>query len=315
MTSHPDDAETEDLLGRLAETFPPRDAPLPALLGAARRGRRRRLRRLVATGAVARAVVVAGAAASLSAIDRPDTRIAADRTPPAPCTPGGERSPGDWSPPRGPDYPTNADGLTYGAQARDSASLPDLVAVVGDCGATGYVLRSDLEDEAPWEPGAGDGGPRTFPVFESDGVTQVDTYTRPGQVASGDETAPGAGSGVSGADLQWEWGVVIAGVVGEDGTEQYDTYRDIDLRLTGDGDRLEVWDGCRRWAAGFDLVGGDFALTGPWQAVESTEVDCARAAPLTEVVDNVRHVSRAGRRAYLHLANGQIVLVLTPAGA
>src|SRR5690349_8744995 len=119
---HLDDAETEDLLGRLAETFPPRDAPLPALLGAARRGRRRRTRRLVATGAVALAVVVAGAAASLSAIDRPDTRIAADRTPTAPCTPGGERSPGDWSPPRGPDYPTNADGLTYGAQARDSAS-------------------------------------------------------------------------------------------------------------------------------------------------------------------------------------------------
>ena len=227
MTDHDhlDDAETEALLGRLAETFPHRAAPVPTLLGAAHRASRRRTRTLVATGAVVLAVLVAGGAAGLSATDGPDTRVAADPTPTAACTPGAQRSPGDWSPPRGPDYPTNAHGLTYGASGRNSGVLPDLLAVVGACGATGYVLLSELEDEAPWEPGAGGVGPRTFPVFESDGVTQVDTYTRqPGRVAPDEGTTTGeAGSGVSGADLQGKWAVVIAGVVGENGTEQYDT--------------------------------------------------------------------------------------------
>ena len=82
--------------------------------------------------------------------------------------------------------------------------------------------------------------------------------------------------------------------------------------MTFDGSRLELWNGCRTWATGFDLVNGDFALTEAWQADEST-VGCGRAAPLAEIVDNVRHVSRAGRRVHLHLPNGQIVLVLTPA--
>ena len=49
--------------------------------------------------------------------------------------------------------------------------------MVGDCGLTGYAYAYALNDPVPWEPGAGNGEPRTTVVYESDGNTQVDTYT------------------------------------------------------------------------------------------------------------------------------------------
>ncbi|HXH78539.1 hypothetical protein [Nocardioides sp.] len=310
---HLEDAETEALLERLAETFPHRAVPLPTLLSAARQGKRRRNRRVVAASLVAVALVVGGGAVGLSATgsndtDRHDPDAAADPTARTECATDGPRTAGAIPLPQGPNYPTNANGLTYGAGGRDGRPHPDLMAAIGNCGVEGYVHAADLEEEPPWEPGAGDGEPRTVGVFESDGVTQVDTFTQESGLPTSDTRTGPEGGGVDGAELQGEWVAIIAG-----NPQEYDTYRDLDLRMTVDGDRVQVWDGCQSWEAGFSLIDGEFVLTDSFVALDSQAPDCDRAAPLPEVVENVRHLTRYRGEMYLHLENWKIVLPLTPA--
>lgn len=293
------------LLERLAETFPDRPAPLPDLVAAAHAGRRRRTRRTVALAA-GTCVLAVGAGATLQQVlpdggarrsDRvADSREVCDKNNPVP-----PKEPV----PRGPDYPTNAAGQTYGAGSGGQG--PDLVAAVGDCGRTGYIDPTDL-DPPPWVPGAGT--PRSTPVYEADGVTQIDTFTEsPGTtVADGVTDPPAQTDGPDAVDVQGEWSAIIAGI-SAGGQDQYDTFRDLDLTIGFDGDDVRVYDGCRTWAAGFTLTDGELALTSPFAA--ESDVQCKRAAPLPQVLDNVRHVSESGRRTYLHLANFRIVVALT----
>ncbi len=85
----------------------------------------------------------------------------------------------------------NAGGQTYGlAIAESIEDLPDLVAVVGDNGKTGYVYADELFD-APKTPDeatkyqearqeAIDNGtyaPKVYDVYEADGKTVIDTFT------------------------------------------------------------------------------------------------------------------------------------------
>ena len=83
----------------------------------------------------------------------------------------------------------NASGQTYGP-LRDgdeaNGTVPDLILVVGNNGTEGYVERHIIIvplDELPQSPeealrwNEDHQEPRTYPVFESDGVTQIDTWT------------------------------------------------------------------------------------------------------------------------------------------
>lgn len=311
------ETDTAQLLERLAETFPARPTPLASLLAAAHAGRRRRIRHAMAATAAAVALVGGvGAVASQAVLgghSDPSIHIGSDPAAPDTCPPGGPKT-YDGSPvPQGPDYPTNANGQTYGG-GPDRGASPDLLAVVGDCGRTGYVYRDELEEPEPWAPGAGDGGPRTVDVYESDGVTVIDTFTTvegvSGPGSEGDEQAP-APTGPGAAAVQGTWTATIAGVTNPDGSSQFDTFRDVDLTVTFNADRVRVWDGCQHWESGFELTHGEFLLTSGMAPVSSEAAGCARAAPLPEVVENIRLVSAAERgRVYLHLGNGQIVVVL-----
>lgn len=304
------DSETTRLLERLAETFPDRPAPLPSLIRAAREGRRRRTRRNVALLVAATAVVVGGLVVAQQGVagdaDRRSQDVASDLSSNE-CQRARE-SASPTSVPQGPDYPVNANGQSYGAHSDDD--MPDLIAVIGDCGRTGYAYATDLDDPVPWEPGAGNGTPRTIDVFESDGETRIDTFTT-GAGTAPTQTAPNP-EGPSADAVQGRWSAIISGVSYPDGAQQYDTYRDLDLTATFDGDRLRLWDGCQFWRAGFTLNGGDFALTDGFVAESSAPAGCDRVAPIVGVVENVRHVTRARERVYLHLGTFQIVVVLTP---
>jgi hypothetical protein len=102
----------------------------------------------------------------------------------------GERSapkelpePTTWAP---AEFPRNADGLTYGsdAEAEDAKEAPDLIAVVGDRGVSGFVTRDDLygrevetpEDAARWERQLATDGAPVIPVFDFEGK-QVDQFS------------------------------------------------------------------------------------------------------------------------------------------
>lgn len=86
----------------------------------------------------------------------------------------------------------NANGQTFGSaeNAATDDELPDLVAVIGDRGTTGYIEKSALDDTAtsPTDATALQrqtiGGvevvgsaPQTVPVFDQAGTTQVDEFT------------------------------------------------------------------------------------------------------------------------------------------
>lgn len=302
------DAEVEVLLERMAVTFPQQPVPLTKLVREAALARRRRARQVVAAS-VAACVVIVGGAVGLSALARPSGGVATEPNATARCIPGETERGEPARVPRGPDYPTNAEGLTYGRDPRGAYPQPDLLAAIGDCGTSGYVLSRDLDEEAPWEPGAGDGRPRTLALFESDGVTQIDTFTTE---RGESEVAPDSASGVGSADIQRRWDVIIGGVNRPDGSQAFDTFRDVALTITVEGDVLRLWDGCQVWKVGFSLVDGDFSLAGSPARIGSAKVGCLRAAPLPAIVENVRLVTQDGQRVHFHLANGQIVLVLTP---
>lgn len=236
---------------------------------------------------------------------------------PEQCSPSQETHDGGISSvPRGPDYPTNPSGLTYGAAAGEGPE-PDLIAVVGDCGHAGYVISEALEDPEPWsaEAGLDPDAPRTVPVFMSDGVTQIDTFTLGGSgggTSSTENPSPGAPTGPDVNALQGDWSVIIAGVQREDGTQQFDTFRDVAMTADVEGNSLRVFDGCQTWTATFHLVDGDFSLPQPFVSeAEPPAAGCGRQAPLVDILGNIRHVSGSGAKVHLHLANFQIVLVLS----
>lgn len=298
-----DTTDTTRLLERLAATFPDQPAPLPTLVEAAHAGRRRRTRRTIALVA-ASSVLALGGGITLLQVLPDDAARRSDRVADTPeaCDRDAPRSPSPV--PQGPDYPTNASGLTYGAHSDEK--MPDLIAAMGVCGRTGYLRAMDLEDPAPWVPGAGGTDGRMLPLYESDGVTQIDTFE---EGRGGEPLAdPPAPTGPDAADVQGEWNALIAGI-SSSGTDRYDTFRDLDLSITFDGNDVTVFDGCRSWSSGFSLEDGELALSGPFSA--ASDVSCKRAAPLPQVLDNIRHVTEPGKQVYLHLENFQIAVVLT----
>lgn len=212
--------------------------------------------------------------------------------------------------PHGPDFPTNAAGLTYGGHT--DGRMPDLIATIGVCGRTGYTYTDDHEEPAPWVPDAGGSAPRAIPVHESDGVTRIDTFTQnPGTtVADGVTDPPAPTGGPDAADVLGQWTAVVAGIR-SGGRDQYDTYRDLDLAIGFDGDEVRAYDGCRTWTAGFVLEGGELTLTRPFAVEGGHAVGCPPAAPVPAIVENVQHVTQSGGRTYLHLADLRIALALT----
>ena len=87
------------------------------------------------------------------------------------------------------DYEVNENGQTYGTDI-DSPyveDLPDLMAVIGDHGKQGYVYRDEFLGDPPSSPEEavaiqksienGTYIPKVYNVYESDGVTIIDTFT------------------------------------------------------------------------------------------------------------------------------------------
>lgn len=80
---------------------------------------------------------------------------------------------------------TNANGQTYGSLVgrEESPDHPDLVAAYGNKGELGYVYYDDVvapEPKSPAEAVALNVRAEqevTVPLYASDGVTQIDTYT------------------------------------------------------------------------------------------------------------------------------------------
>lgn len=85
------------------------------------------------------------------------------------------------------NYPVNRRGLTYGSDARanDRHAGPDLVAVVGDNGACGFVYADDLNEPAPTSPREARAwqrkllreGPPSLPVYDLECAAVIDEFT------------------------------------------------------------------------------------------------------------------------------------------
>jgi hypothetical protein len=90
--------------------------------------------------------------------------------------------PGESPAHRPAPWPTNARGQTYGSDADANAETgePDLIAAYATNGKQGYVLRTDVELPPPSNPSEAIAqntvGPRTIPVYLSDGVTQIGVF-------------------------------------------------------------------------------------------------------------------------------------------
>jgi hypothetical protein len=82
-------------------------------------------------------------------------------------------------------FQTNARGMTYGSAAGGGDVDPDLILATGDDGTTGYVLASDLNGPEPKSAeeavamtlAAQRGEMPTIPLYASDGVTKIGTFT------------------------------------------------------------------------------------------------------------------------------------------
>lgn len=82
-------------------------------------------------------------------------------------------------------WPTNERGQTYGTPQETAAGYhePDLMRVLATNGKTGYALSTDLagpepstpEEALEWQAERGS-EPRTIPVYEADGVTQIGVF-------------------------------------------------------------------------------------------------------------------------------------------
>lgn len=85
------------------------------------------------------------------------------------------------------DFPTNRQGLTYGsdAEAQSEAQAPDLIAVLGDHGVSGFVHADELygpeirspEDAIAYEEQLAESGPPVINVYNVEGEQVVDTFT------------------------------------------------------------------------------------------------------------------------------------------
>lgn len=87
------------------------------------------------------------------------------------------------------DYDVNENGETYGIETNSPymSDQPDLIPAIGDNGKQGYVRNSELIGEAPSSPEeairiqeerrANGNPPMVVNVYESDGVTVIDTLT------------------------------------------------------------------------------------------------------------------------------------------
>lgn len=87
------------------------------------------------------------------------------------------------------DYDVNENGETYGIETNSPymSDQPDLIPAIGDNGKQGYVRNSELIGEAPSSPEeairiqeerrANGNSPMVVNVYESDGVTVIDTLT------------------------------------------------------------------------------------------------------------------------------------------
>lgn len=86
-----------------------------------------------------------------------------------------------------PRYAVNAKGLTYGADidAPNPAQGPALVRVYATNGKIGYVYSKDLNAEpaftspaeaAKWSADMQAAGPRSIPVYDSEGVTRIGDF-------------------------------------------------------------------------------------------------------------------------------------------
>ena len=84
------------------------------------------------------------------------------------------------------DFPTNSKGQTYGSDAEADSidQAPDLVAVVGDAGHVGFVLKEDLwldgvetpEEASAYEERLAAIGPSSLLVYNLDGKV-IDRFT------------------------------------------------------------------------------------------------------------------------------------------
>jgi hypothetical protein len=83
------------------------------------------------------------------------------------------------------DWPTNADGLSFGSAARATSPQdePDLIQAEATNGKVGYVLRTDLEGKEPLTPeealllqSAQAGKDTVIPVYKADGRTRIGVF-------------------------------------------------------------------------------------------------------------------------------------------
>jgi hypothetical protein len=111
--------------------------------------------------------------------------------------------------------------------------------------------------------------------------------------------------------IQGTWETRIAGVIGTDGKEQYDTYRDIPMTITLDGGQVDANDGCNTYRGTYQLTAGldgtSLELTIN-DLTAQTDNDCPRVPPLISLLDQIRAASRVDGNLYF-LNNG-IVLAL-----
>jgi hypothetical protein len=100
-------------------------------------------------------------------------------------------------------WPTNAKGQTYGSglDANAATGEPDLIAAWATNGKQGYVLRTDLDGPMPTSPSQAiamnTAPPRTIPVYESDGVTQIGVFVVGGASATAEPSTEPATVSVS----------------------------------------------------------------------------------------------------------------------
>lgn len=110
--------------------------------------------------------------------------------------------------------------------------------------------------------------------------------------------------------IQGDWSVTIAGIRNQDGTLQFDTFRDVALTANVSNNSLTVFDGCTDWTARFQLTDGEFTLIEPFTSEDRGPNCTTRHAPLTDILENIRHVATHDTEVYMHLDNCQIAVIL-----
>lgn len=136
--------------------------------------------RTVALAGVITAGLAAGAIGAAYADDSSPVRVISggDTSGQGPAGTPGTESPPLYQPPA-----VNTHGQTYGSAlgAMSIDQVPDLVQVYDNEGQTGYARKADVFPttlpKSPEEALAIRPTPRTVPVYASDGITVIGTYT------------------------------------------------------------------------------------------------------------------------------------------